>query len=147
MTRCNTVTLSHGPPHRHCPSFLNVIGRQLMDVLCALRVGCDTSIVVLSRQLFPLNTLISFSMLTCSYSWCCTVLYVLIMNAIAHAVFQEAEFGIMRRECADCRGSQHNDKFFVRKTSHERFDAWQYLLVTWSVKSQKVTTWSAMNVA
>ena len=43
-------------------------------------------------------------------------------------VFQASGLGIMRRECKDCRGDQHNDKFFVRKTSPERFDAWQYLV-------------------
>ena len=46
--------------------------------------------------------------------------------------FQQAGLGIMRRECSDCRGDQHNDKFFVRKTTPQNFDAWEYLLVTWS---------------
>lgn len=46
--------------------------------------------------------------------------------------FQQAGLGIMRRECSDCRGDQHNDKFFVRKTTPQKFDAWEYLLVTWS---------------
>jgi len=45
---------------------------------------------------------------------------------------QAAGLGIIRRECGDCRGDQHNDKFFVRKTNPKEFNYYQYLLQTWS---------------
>ena len=50
---------------------------------------------------------------------------------------QATGLGIVRRQCADCRGSQHNDKFFKRKTNPRDFNYWQYLMVTWSTSNNQ----------
>ena len=49
-----------------------------------------------------------------------------------NAYFQsENSSGIIRRECADCAPS-HREIYFKRTTTPEEFDAYTYMLVTWS---------------
>ena len=48
-----------------------------------------------------------------------------------NGVFQTSTAGIVRRECPVCATS-HADVYFKRLTAPRTFDAWQYLMVTWS---------------
>jgi len=48
-----------------------------------------------------------------------------------NSVFQGSSTGIIRRECGDCAGT-HKDVYFKRKTSPSTFDAYEYMMVTWS---------------